>query len=125
MLKGISKNVGVGIDIENIERFMGLSSDKNENFFNKVFTENELKYCFSKEVAGPHLAARYAGKEAVVKAISCLSNIIINYNEIEILNDENGLPTAKLNNKELNDIQINISLSHCDDKAVAFAIAIN
>lgn len=125
MHKDIFNNVGVGIDIENIERFVGLSLENNNHFFNKIFTENELEYCFSKEVACPHLAARYAGKEAVVKAISRLSNIIIGYNDIEILNNEKGFPVVKLNNEELNNILINISLSHCDDKAIAIAIAIN
>jgi len=61
------ENIGIGVDIEDVNRFTKLGG--NKAFLKKVFTQNELDYCFSKKVAAPHLAVRYAGKEAVVKAL--------------------------------------------------------
>jgi len=68
-LRGGINNVGVGVDIESISRFRKKISESPNIFFSKVFTERELEYCHSKIDPAPHLAARYTGKEAVIKAI--------------------------------------------------------
>lgn len=122
-MKGI-KDIGVGVDIEDIARFRKLDRGKNSSFLNKIFTREELDYCFSKGEAAPSLTARYAGKEAVVKALSGIGKEIINYKEIEILSNDIGAPIVKINNRKFRDILINISLSHCNDKAVAFAVTV-
>jgi len=116
--------IGIGTDIEDIARFESLTIECHKSFFEKIYTDNELKYCFSKKSVAQHLAARYAGKEAVVKAISSIGFESLSYNLIEIINDINGVPRVKLNTDKLNKLQINISLSHCEDKAIAFVIAI-
>ena len=116
--------IGIGTDIEDIGRFTSLTLEHNKSLFDKIYTENELNYCFSKKSAAQHLAVRYAGKEAVVKAISSIGFESLNYNQIEIINDVNGVPRVKLNTNMLNKLQIDISLSHCEDKAIAFVIAI-
>ena len=116
--------IGIGTDIEDIGRFTSLTLEHDKSLFDKIYTDNELKYCFSKKSAAQHLAARYAGKEAVVKAISSMGFESLSYNQIEIINDINGVPWVKLNTDKLNKLQINISLSHCEDKAIAFVIAI-
>ena len=110
------KIIGIGTDIESIDRF----KDIDDSFLNKIFTKNEIDYCFSKKNAAPHLAARYAGKEAVVKALNSMDEVNIDYKGIEILNNEKGVPVVKLNNKNIGDFQVKISLSHCEDKALAF-----
>ena len=116
--------IGIGTDIEDIGRFESLTIERHKSLFDKIYTDNELKYCFSKKSAGQHLAARYAGKEEVVKAIRSMGFESWSYNQIEIINDINGVPWVKLNTDKLNKLQINISLSHCEDKAIAFVIAI-
>ena len=63
-----------------------------------------------------------AGKEAVVKALTCIGRINVNYKQIEILNDNNGAPRVSINKTGFEDLQIHISLSHCRDKAIAFTI---
>ena len=108
--------ISIGTDIESIDRF----KDIDDSFLNKIFTKNEIDYCFSKKNAAPHLAARYAGKEAVVKALNSMDEVNIDYKGIEILNNEKGVPVVKLNNKNIGDFQVKISLSHCEDKALAF-----
>jgi len=117
-------NFGIGVDIEDIRRFRKLNPDSDKGFLNRVFTKNELEYCFSKEDAAPHLTARYTGKEAVIKALSGICKPKLDYKDIEIFNNTNGVPMVKLKNKDFNKFGIKISLSHCKDKAVAFAIVI-
>ena len=75
---------GIGTDIENIKRFEKLNQAEGKTFLNNIFTKNELRYCFSKKNAAPYLAARYAGKEAVVKALTSIGETSINYHEIEL-----------------------------------------
>lgn len=114
------KNLGVGTDIEDIGRFRKLDNDKNSNFLDKIFTKKELDYSFSKAKPYMHLAARYAGKEAVVKALSSMGKQNIDYKAIEILNDGNGSPKVNLNHKGT--LKVYISLSHSNDSALAFAV---
>lgn len=115
------KNLGVGTDIEDISRFKDLDRDKDRVFLNKIFTEKELDYSFSKARPYQHLAARYAGKEAVIKALSRIGKNGIGYKEIEISNDGRGLPRVDLEREQLN---IHISLSHSNDRALAFAVIV-
>ena len=108
------ENFGIGIDIENVDRFREKNRVNLSAFLNKIFTKKELDYCFSKVDPASCLAVRYSGKEAVVKAICSLSNIKLsqlNYNKIEILNDERGVPEVKLNIKNIGEVKIKISLS--------------
>ena len=117
-------NLGIGTDIENIERFKKLDRANDCLFLAKIFSMNELNYCFSKENAAPHLAARFAAKEAVTKALNSIYETVPSYNEIEILNKENGVPFVKIHDDGFHGINVHISLSHCKDKALAFAIVI-
>lgn len=114
------KNLGVGTDIENIGRFRKLDRDKNSNFLDKIFTKKELDYSFSKAKPYQHLAVRYAGKEAIVKALSRIGKQNIDYKDIEILNDDNGIPKVNLNYN--GSLKVHISLSHSNDRALAFAV---
>jgi len=117
-------NIGIGVDIENTAQFKK-RREKQDPFWQRIFTPKEVEYCFSKKNPAPHLAARYAGKEAVIKALSNLNKIDLNYTDyknIEIFNEKNGMPCVKLNGLNSKDLIINISLSHCEDKALAFVI---
>ena len=114
------KNLGVGTDIEDVGRFRNFDRNKNGNFLDKIFTKKELDYSFSKAKPYQHLAARYAGKEAVVKALGSLGRQGIDYKDIEILNDNNGIPKVNLNHNS--GLKVNISLSHSNDRALAFAV---
>ncbi|MBI2523095.1 holo-ACP synthase [Candidatus Woesearchaeota archaeon] len=114
------KNLGVGTDIEDIGRFRRLDKNNDNIFLNKIFTEKELDYSFSKAKPYQHLAARYAGKEAIIKALSSIGKNGIDYKEIEILNDDNGIPKVNLNYD--GSLKVCISLSHSNDRALAFAL---
>lgn len=119
---GVNSGFGIGVDIEDIKRFKEINVIKNKQFLDKIFTKKELNYCFSKAKPEQHLAARYACKEAIVKALYSLRKANIDYKNIEILNNKNQVPIAKINNKDLDNLKIKISLSHCKDKAIAFAV---
>ncbi len=112
----MKKNIfGIGVDIESVERFRAFK--KNDKMLGKIFTPNELNYCFSKKAPARHLAVRFTAKEAIIKAISSLGKKTLSLNKIEIIRNINEVPTVNL--KEYN---VKISLSHCEDKAIAFAI---
>ena len=110
-------NFSIGVDIESISRFQDLKRNKSKLFFSKIFTDNEMDYCFSKKAFAQHLAVRFAAKEAIIKAICSLDEKKIPLNKVEIIKKDNGVPLIKLKG-----YNIKISLSHCKDMAIAFAV---
>lgn len=108
---------GIGCDIENIERFEKVSS----HFCSRIFTPDEISYCFSKGKPSSHLAARFCGKEAVMKALGSLGINGIYYKDIAIYKAKNGAPCAKIIGRE-KAFDIKISLSHGKESAIAYAL---
>lgn len=117
------QNLGIGIDIEHIERFSDLDRVKNSTFLNRIFTAKELDYCFAHGKPAPHLTARFAGKEAIIKAATGLG-IKLNYREIEILNDKNSVPIVHITKMNPPQLTAKLSLSHEQDKAIGLALVI-
>ncbi len=114
----------VGTDIVSIHRFQEFASDIGHPTLKKIFTQAELDYCFSKDAVEPHLAARFAGKEATIKAL-CSRNIRdVWYTDIEITNRQNGAPIVMLKESKYKNLELEISLAHCEDKATAFVVII-
>jgi len=118
---------GIGIDIIEIER-VEKQVLKDNGFKEKIFSPREIEYCKSKKFFGQHYAARFAGKEAFLKAIGTGLRDRLAFNEIEILNDELGKPHIFLhgNTKKFADekgiVKIHISLSHEKNVATAKVI---
>ena len=120
----MSKIIGIGTDIESINRFRKYPKDKNDRFYKKIFTSFELEYCFKKNDPYPHLTARFAAKEAVIKALSGWKKL--QYKHIEVRNDNDKKPFVEILSQDNNPLKkenILISLSHCNDYATAFVIA--
>ena len=118
----IKKNLfSVGIDIEDIERFKSLSRKKDKIFLDKVFTKEELRYSFLKKLSAQHLAVRFAGKEAMIKALKSNTRKPLLYSQIEIITTKQGAPKVFLHSPFYRDVVSEISLSHCSDKVVAVA----
>lgn len=88
--------IGIGIDIIEIERIQQSVERFGDKFLNKVFTQLELDYCMNKKNKFQHLAARFAAKEAVAKALSEGWDGGFNWKDIEIFNELNGKPSVKL-----------------------------
>ena len=113
---GSFSDAGIGVDIEDVRRFTCLTRE----FMERVYTPREISYCLSKAKPEQHFAARFAGKEAVMKALST-SLTKIGYGDIEIMNEAGGRPRVVLG-KGYSGYSLLISLSHCEDKAVAFVL---
>jgi holo-[acyl-carrier protein] synthase len=62
---------GVGVDLVSIRRIEKIINRYPERFLKRVFSPAELKYCFGNKASSASLAARFAAKEAVLKAIGC------------------------------------------------------
>lgn len=117
--------IKTGIDIIEISRIKESIEDTDGKFCERVYTEKEIEYCERKKIQKyQHYAARFAAKEAVFKAISPFlkSKYDIEWKQIEILNDENGRPYVKLLNKNLGIENIDISISHNKEHAVASVV---
>ncbi len=116
--------VTVGTDIIEVERIKK-AIESNEKFIETVFTEKEIKYCESKKMTKyEHYSARFAAKEAIYKAISIYlgDKYSISWKNVEIENDENGKPYVNFIDIYMNIKDIDISLSHIKDYAIANAV---
>ncbi len=118
--------LGIGIDIIEIDRIQKSVDDFGDHFLKKVFTDGELEYCLSKSNKYQHLAARFAAKEAVYKALASGPHENLTWQSIEISNEPNGLPIVSLHG-ELNSYlsegeSLKISMSHSRDYVACVAI---
>ena len=119
--------IRTGVDIIEIERVKKSIEETDGKFCERVYTQKEIEYCERKNVQKyQHYAARFAAKEAVLKAISQLleSKFDIEWKEIEILNDEQGRPFVNLLKKDIPIDEIDISISHCKTYAVASVVVV-
>lgn len=115
----------VGVDIVAIARIEETIARWGERFLERVYTDAELELCHGRI---PSLAARFAAKEAVIKALGGLSSGF-RWREIETLSDPRGKPLVSLygsmrdkaDSLGLHDFAI--SLSDCEEYAIAFVVA--
>ncbi len=118
--------VTCGTDIIEIKRVENLVVSSTENTLHKIFSVNEVKYCESKgKMKYQHYAVRFSAKEAIFKAISAKLNdkFEISWNDVEVINEENGRPQVIfLNHKPIELENIDISLSHCKEYAIAMVV---
>lgn len=120
-------NFGIGTDIVDIERIEKVIA-RSKNFVSKVYTEKEILYCEAKnKVKFQSYAGKFAGKEAVSKALGTgVSGFSLK--DIEIINNENGKPIVVLSDllkEKLKDLKIEISISHEKKYAIAFVLIQN
>lgn len=117
----------IGIDIVDIDRIQ-TAVNRTPRFLTRVFTRQEVEYCFKKSNPYPSLAARFAAKEAVRK----LHPVFIekfNFHDVEIVTDTRGRPqlvlhgTALAGQMQAKFGQIDISLTHSRNQAIAAAVA--
>lgn len=118
--------IGIGIDIIEIDRIKESVEKYGDRFLNKVYTQKELDYCLMKKYKYQHLAARFAAKEAVYKALATGWNEDVSWQNIEISNEPNGMPIVTLQGRlkkfleKGNDLKI--SMSHSRDYVACMAI---
>jgi holo-[acyl-carrier protein] synthase len=118
----------VGTDIVAIGRIEALMRDRGAPFLERWFTAGEIGYCSGKAVPSRHFAARFAAKEAVVKALPVAWDGPLPWRSIEIVSDPRGVPSVCLSGAILDAAtragvsEIKVSLSHCDEYATAVAL---
>lgn len=114
----------IGTDIIEVGRVKNNILKHEDRFLDKIFTKDEIEYCESKKNQKyQSYAVRFAAKEAIYKAISDYIHQDYTWRDFEVLNDENGRPKVNLYFKIENLEDIDISLSHCKEYAVAYVMA--
>jgi holo-[acyl-carrier protein] synthase len=123
-----TRNVkGAGTDIVSVER-LGRSLARGPDFAQEVFTSGERLYCDMRPNAAQHYAARFAAKEAFLKAVGVglFGGILLR--DIEVVRDETGPPrlnlgpTASAALERVGALRSHLSLSHERDYAIALVV---
>jgi holo-[acyl-carrier protein] synthase len=118
---------GIGTDIAEVERMQEAVDKWGRKFLERIFTEREIAYCYSKRNPFPHLSARFAAKEAAVKALSCVvRDRHVYLGEVEVLNETSGRPRIVLGEeiKSLaGNLVLHLTISHERNYALATVIA--
>ncbi len=121
--------IGIGTEIIECVRIARMIEQHGELFLERVYTPDEVTYCSERSSAIQHYAARWAAKEAVMKAISGRSRGI-RWTEIEVVVELSGGPQVLLSGRAadwaaqrgINGFQL--SLGRCRTHATAFVIVI-
>ncbi|MFQ5456750.1 MAG: holo-ACP synthase [Nitrospirota bacterium] len=120
--------IGTGIDIVNIERFKKVVERRKERFLKRVFTQKEQEYSFTKKDPYPHLAGRFAVKEAIFKALGTGLSNGIKWLDVEIIKEKSGKPVALIAGRtkeimeEMGVTMVHIGIAHDYNYSIANAI---
>jgi len=113
-----------GVDIIEISRVRGVLERYNDRFQRRIFTAGEIAYCKGR---APNLAARFAAKEATMKALGTGVRGV-GWKDIEVVRQPSGAPSIQLYGraearaKRLGVSEIALSISHSQEYAVAFVV---
>lgn len=118
---------GIGFDMIDITRIKD-RVNRESGFREYVFHPNEISYCEKMSKKEQHYAARFAAKEALLKALGTGLQSGLTLNEIEVMNDSLGKPSFAFHGNSKNQIQsigdfsIQLSLSHLETVAGAVVV---
>lgn len=120
--------VGSGIDITEVARIAQSIERFGERFLNRVFTPGEIAYCQSKKNAVERFAARFAAKEAAMKAIGTGLRRGVTWHDVEVSSEASGKPILLFHGvaaefaKKLGVKHAALSLTHSEQTAMAMVI---
>ncbi|WP_455354109.1 holo-ACP synthase [Streptomyces sp. SYSU K217416] len=123
----VSTGLAVGVDLVQVSRLSRLLLD-NPAAEQEIFTGRELGYCTGKRNRIAHLAARFAAKEAVLKALGTGLGPGLRWTDVEVVNTPLGRPHVRLGGgaarraAEAGASCVEISLSHSGEYAIAHAV---
>jgi holo-[acyl-carrier protein] synthase len=117
---------GIGIDVVSIPRVAEILARQQGRFEARVFTKAERDYCRGRARAAEHYAARFAAKEAALKALGVPGRL--RWHELEVVHD-GGVPRLRLHGRAAEAARarqsprLHLSLSHTAETAVAIVVA--
>jgi holo-[acyl-carrier protein] synthase len=120
--------VGTGVDIAEVPRVAAAIERFGHRFLRRIFTENEIRYCESKANRVERYAARFAAKEAALKAIGTGWKRGVTWRDVEVTREPGGRPTMTFHGKaaefagKLGMKRAHVSLSHTAEHAIAQVI---
>ncbi len=123
--------VGTGIDLAEVPRIAAAIDRFGDRFLRRIFTDAEIRYCDSKANRAERYAARFAAKEAALKAIGTGWHRGVSWTDVEVRREPGGRPTLTFHGKagefasRLGVKHASLSLTHTKDTAMAQVILEN
>ena len=123
--------VGSGIDIAEVPRIRNSIDRFGERFLKRIYTTAEIRYCKSKANSVERYAARFAAKEAAMKALGTGWSRGVRWRDIEVSREPGGRPTLVFHGKaaefagRIGTLHVALSLSHTTEQAIAQVILEN
>ena len=122
---------GIGVDLVRIPRMREVIARWDERFLRRVFTEEEIAYCRARRDPVPHFAARFAAKEAGMKALGTGLRLGVKWRELEVQRERGSAPTLILHGRS-REIGVSrggrrmlLALTHEGDYALAQALLVD
>lgn len=116
---------GIGIDIIEIPRIKKAIARNGSRFLDKLFLQSEQQYCSNFKECESHYAARFAAKEAAVKALGIGFRDGVTWHDFEVAHDMHGKPFFKLSDsikERFNHPNLLLSISHSKEYATAVVL---
>src|SRR5439155_16375508 len=120
--------VGSGIDISEVPRIAQAIVRFGQRFVRRVFTDGEIRYCDSKANRIERYAARFAAKEAAMKALGTGWSHGVRWRDIEVFRQPGSRPTIRFHGRaaevatRLGTQNVSLSLTHTTEQAIASVI---
>ena len=122
---------GIGVDLVRIPRMREVIARWEDRFLRRVFTDGEIAYCRARRDPAQHFAARFAAKEAGLKALGTGLRLGINWRELEVQRERGQAPTLVLSGRS-REIGLRrggrrmlLALTHDGDYALAQAMLVD
>lgn len=120
--------LGTGVDICEVARMAASIARFGNRFLERVFTADEIQYCRRKKNSTERFAARFAAKEAAMKALGTGASRGVTWTSIEVSHARGGRPTLRLHGNtaqiaaQLGVQRVSLSLTHTENSALAMVI---
>ena len=117
--------VAIGIDLVEIARIEEVFERRGDRFRARVFTEGEISYCERRASKLASYAARFAAKEAAMKALGTGWSDGVGWMDVEVVSEQSGAPALRLHGRalermrEIGATKAHISLTHSGNLAIA------